>query len=83
MRRPLKIEMLSESTLSLGAQSGAIHIPSNGGKNVEWWQGIKWDHRSRAFLSPFREIGGRLTVHSDVILGKKTKNSQVAFSSVE
>lgn len=50
MRCPLKIELLSESTLSLGARSGTIHIPSKRGMNVELWQRIKRDHRSSAFF---------------------------------
>lgn len=67
MRRPLKIEMLSESTLSRSVQSGAIHIPSYQAVNVELWQRIERDHRSSAFLSPFKETSGNLSVHYHVI----------------
>lgn len=72
MRRPLKIEMLSESTLSRGIRSGAIHIPSYQGMNVESWQRIKRDHRSSAFLSPFKETSGNLSAHYHVIYRRKT-----------
>lgn len=72
MRRPLKIEMLSESTLSRAVRSGAIHIPSYQRMNVESWQRIKRDHRSGAFLSPFKETSGSLSVHGHVISGRKT-----------
>lgn len=67
MRRPLKIELLSESTLSLGPQSGTIHIPSKRWMNVESWQRIKRARRSSAFLSSFGERSDHLSGHYYVV----------------
>lgn len=59
MRRPIKIELWSESTLSRGVGSGAIHDPFYRETNVQSWLRIKRDHRNSAFfLSPLKETSG-------------------------